>query len=100
MKTDSRLKAANGPVQRAAILVGRTNPKNSKRSKQKMKSVLFGAVLVSTITIVTGGISYAQAPTDPQIAGIVQTANQIDIDQAKLALKNSNNPQVKEFANQ
>jgi putative membrane protein len=44
--------------------------------------------------------AYAQAPTDPQIAGIVQAANQIDIDQAKLALKKTSNPQVKEFANQ
>ncbi len=43
---------------------------------------------------------HAQAPSDPQIAQIVQTANQIDIDTAKLALKKSNNPQVKSFANQ
>lgn len=42
----------------------------------------------------------AQTPSDPQIAQIVQTANQIDIDTAKLALKKSNNPQVKDFANQ
>jgi putative membrane protein len=42
----------------------------------------------------------AQAPSDPQIAQIVQTANQIDIDQAKLALKKSSNSQVKDFANQ
>lgn len=43
---------------------------------------------------------FAQAPTDPQIAGIVQTANQIDIEQARLALRKSSNPQIKEFANQ
>jgi putative membrane protein len=42
----------------------------------------------------------AQAPTDPQIAQIVQTANKIDIDQAKLALRKSSNQQVKDFANQ
>ncbi|MGE5109564.1 MAG: DUF4142 domain-containing protein [Acidobacteriaceae bacterium] len=42
----------------------------------------------------------AQTPTDPQIVQIVQTANKIDIDQAKLALAKSKNPQVKDFANQ
>ncbi len=42
----------------------------------------------------------AGAPTDPQIAQIVQTANQIDINQAKLALQKTKDPQVKEFANQ
>jgi len=43
---------------------------------------------------------YAQAPTDPQIVQIVQTANRIDIAHAKIALKKSKNPQVKGFANQ
>ena len=42
----------------------------------------------------------AQAPSDPQIVQIVQTANKIDIDQAKLALAKSKNPQVRDFANQ
>ncbi len=43
---------------------------------------------------------HAQAPTDPQIVQIVQTANEIDIDQAKLALRKTKNQQVKDFANQ
>lgn len=47
-----------------------------------------------------GAAAQAQAPTDPQIVGIVQTANRIDINQAQLALRKSANPQVKEFANQ
>lgn len=42
----------------------------------------------------------AQAPTDPQIVQIVQTANQIDIDHARIALNKSKDPHVKEFANQ
>jgi putative membrane protein len=42
----------------------------------------------------------AQAPSDPQIVGIVVTANQIDIDTAKLALSKSKNKQVREFAQQ
>lgn len=40
----------------------------------------------------------AQAPTDPQIVGIVLTANQIDIDAGQAALSKSQNPQVKGFA--
>src|SRR3954471_18586344 len=63
------------------------------------------SVLVAAATFVLAlapFTAYAQdsAPTDPQIAQVVQTANRIDIDQAKLALKKTKNPQVKEFANQ
>lgn len=61
----------------------------------------FAVALTTGVLFATGTVkAYAQAPTDPQIAGIVQTANQIDINQAKLALRKSSNPQVKEFANQ
>lgn len=64
----------------------------------KLSRLCFIAVFTSLALWATG--VYAQAPTDPQIAGIVQTANQIDINQAKLALKNTSNQQVKDFANQ
>ena len=55
---------------------------------------------VSLAVLFTGVKLQAQAPSDPQIVQIVQTANQIDIAQARLALKKSNNSQVKDFANQ
>jgi putative membrane protein len=42
----------------------------------------------------------AQAPSDPQIVGIVVAANQIDINYGNLALKKSKNAQVREFAQQ
>lgn len=47
--------------------------------------------------------AYAQsaadaAPTDPQIAAIVVTANQVDIDAGKLALRMGRNKEVKAFA--
>jgi putative membrane protein len=38
------------------------------------------------------------APTDPQIAAIVVTANQVDIDAGKLAQSKSTSKEVKEFA--
>lgn len=41
---------------------------------------------------------YAQAPNDAQIAAIVVTANQVDIDAGELAKSRSSNKEVKEFA--
>ncbi len=42
----------------------------------------------------------ATGPTDPQIAAIVVTANQVDIDAGKLAESKSKNKEVKAFARQ
>jgi predicted outer membrane protein len=53
-----------------------------------LSRVCLVAVFTSAALFSTGELkAYAQAPSDPQIAGIVQTTNQIDINQAKLALK-------------
>ena len=41
----------------------------------------------------------AQSVTDPQIAAIVVTANQVDIDAGKLAATKGTDPEVKKFAN-
>jgi putative membrane protein len=41
-----------------------------------------------------------QGPSDPQIAHIVVTANQVDIDAGKLAGKRSHNKEVKRFGRQ
>jgi putative membrane protein len=47
------------------------------------------------------GAAFAQGgPNDAQIAGIVVTANTVDIDAGKLAEKKSNNKEVKAFAKQ
>jgi len=40
------------------------------------------------------------APTDPQIVGAVDTANQIDINYAELAMSKAKDKQVKDFAQQ
>lgn len=45
-------------------------------------------------------MAFAQGPSDPQIAGIVVTANQIDIDAGKLAKSRSKNKEVQHFAQQ
>lgn len=39
-----------------------------------------------------------EGPTDPQIASIAVTANQVDIEFAKVALKKTKNAEVKQFA--
>ena len=43
-------------------------------------------------------VALAQTPSDPQIAGIVVTANQIDVDAGKLAKARSRNKEVQQFA--
>ena len=45
-------------------------------------------------------LAHAQAPSDPQIAGIVVAANQIDVDAGKLAKARTKNKEVKAFAQQ
>ncbi|HEX2828520.1 MAG TPA: DUF4142 domain-containing protein [Burkholderiales bacterium] len=50
------------------------------------------ALAVPTAYAAQGG------PTDPQIAAIVVTANQVDIDAGKVAESRSSNKEVKEFA--
>jgi putative membrane protein len=45
-----------------------------------------------------GAWAQAAGPTDPQIAAIVVTANQVDIDAGKLAASKSHSKDVKEFA--
>ena len=44
--------------------------------------------------------AHAQQPTDAQIAHIVVTANQVDIDAGKLAAAKATNPEVKAFGEQ
>lgn len=66
-----------------------------------MKNIIVAALITGTMLLGPAvGKASAQTPSDPQIVGIVQAANQIDISQARLALRKSENPQVKEFANQ
>src|SRR6266404_2591986 len=54
-------------------------------------------VIASTLLFAVAGAS-AQAVNDAQIASIVVTANQVDIDAGKLAQSTSANAEVKKFA--
>ncbi len=54
-------------------------------------------VIASTLLFAVAGAS-AQGVNDAQIASIVVTANQVDIDAGKLAQSTSANAEVKKFA--
>ena len=56
-------------------------------------------IVASLLCIAAAGVS-AQTVTDPQIAAIVVTANQVDIDAGKLAASTATNPEVKKFGQQ
>jgi putative membrane protein len=57
-------------------------------------------MLALVVCALAVGVASAQAPSDPQIAGIVVTANQIDIDAGKLAKSRSKNKEIQAFADQ
>jgi putative membrane protein len=56
-------------------------------------------IVVASLFLIAASVS-AQSVTDPQIAAIVVTANQVDIDAGKLAESKATKPEVKKFAQQ
>lgn len=61
-----------------------------------MKALRIAAAAAASLAF---ALAHAQGgPTDPQIAGIVVAANQVDVDAGKLAKSKSRNKKVKEFA--
>ena len=63
-----------------------------------MKPSLLAAAAALTLAIASP--AFAQAPNDAQIAAIVVTANQVDIDAGKLAQSKTSAKEVKAFAQQ
>jgi putative membrane protein len=61
-----------------------------------MKMWLFAAA----VALAPASTVFAQSPNDAQIASIVVTANQVDIDAGKLATSKASNADVKAFAQQ
>jgi len=56
--------------------------------------------LAATSLLLVAGTAWAQSPSDAQIAAIVVTANQVDIDAGKLAESKGSSGDVKAFAKQ
>src|SRR5438105_4534072 len=72
----------------------RRKPRLSRSSHMKPLYVTWAGSLALLI-----GTAWGQGnPTDPQIAAIVVTANQVDIDAGKLAKSKAQSQQVKDFA--
>jgi putative membrane protein len=58
------------------------------------------ACFVVPFLAATGAWAQAAGPSDPQIAAIVVTANQVDIDAGQLAKKKAHSKEVRQFAQQ
>ncbi len=56
-------------------------------------------VIAGLLCLTPAGVS-AQMVSDAQIASIVVTANQVDIDAGRLAASNATNPEIKKFGQQ
>lgn len=57
-------------------------------------------VALGSLLLVPAAKSFAQDITDPQIAAIVVTANQVDVEAGKLAKSKGSNKEIKAFAEQ
>lgn len=55
------------------------------------------SIIIASALFIAASGAYAQAPNDAQIAHIVVTANQVDIDAGKLAESKATNADVKAF---
>jgi putative membrane protein len=62
-----------------------------------MKKLLLTAGLFA-LALPVATLAQSAGPTDPQIAAIVVTANQVDIDAGKLAKSKAHSKEVKQFA--
>lgn len=58
------------------------------------------AAMMTAGLVLSGTAVYAQGINDAQIAAIVVTANQVDVDAGKLAGQRASNAEVKKFAEQ
>jgi putative membrane protein len=58
------------------------------------------AIIVASVFVIAAADASAQSVTDAQIAAIVVTANQVDIDAGKLAASRTNTAEVKKFGQQ
>lgn len=76
--------------------MSKTIMQNLRTALTAAAAIAFGIALYPVKANAQGG----GAPTDPQIVGIVTTADQIDINYAKLALSKTRNKEVRGFAQQ
>jgi putative membrane protein len=73
---------------------------NQQTPSIKALSAAGAIILVVGLHPASANAEAGGAPTDPQIVGIVEAADQIDIDYAELAESKAKHKQVKDFAQQ
>jgi putative membrane protein len=83
----------------AASPVSRTNGPAGRQENPTMTRTL-PSVFAAVLALACVAVQAQSGPTDPQIAHIVVTANQVDIDAGKLAKARSHNKEVRQFAQQ
>jgi putative membrane protein len=76
---------------RGNVMPPRTRPSTIQEFNMKLATILAASLLLAPPTVLAQGV------TDAQIAHIVVTANQVDIDAGKLAAAKSTNADVKKF---
>ena len=83
-------------MRKGRIGMSNTNMQSLRIALMAAAAIALGVALHPVKAEAQGG----DAPTDPQIVGIVTAADQIDINYAKLALSKTKNKQVRDFAQQ
>lgn len=76
----------------------RSTKRRTRRRVHAKSLVISSAAAVAACVLPPAQTSAANAPTDPQIAMIVVTADNVDIAAGKLAAEKSSNSKAKEFA--
>jgi putative membrane protein len=71
-----------------------------KEVRMKVSAITIAAITIAGLLVVSATGASAQAPTDAQIAHIVVTANQVDINAGKRAASKGTNGDVKKFGQQ
>jgi putative membrane protein len=92
----SRIKYPARPRHREAAMAAQSTLVQPRRSPRMKLTPL---VLVAALCLTAASVQ-AQTVTDAQIASIVVTANQVDIDAGKLAESKASKEEVKQFAQQ
>lgn len=68
------------------------------RTVKKMKRSLAGAMVCFALFSLTASAQDTPQLTDPEIASVAVTANQIDVNYGRIALKKSKNAAIRKFA--
>jgi putative membrane protein len=100
VKLLQRFPTAIAAVAMASAAGSGTTTQANTRSATRHREFLPMIALLVTLVFAGSPASWAQGagPTDPQIAAIVVTANQVDIDAARLAKSTSKRKDVQDFA--